>query len=103
MTVLLFPRTSELSETVDLRAHYYANSAIFLRANAAAWALALFCNWSLYAVDTWINPWLSIPAMVVVLSLLVARTKRPMLHGIFSVTVVLAMVLMLLLQGVRIT
>jgi hypothetical protein len=103
MTVLLFPRTSDVSETVDLRAHYYANSAIFLRANAAAWALALFCNWSLYPVDTWFDPWLSIPAAVVVLSLVVAQTKRPITHGIFSVTVLLAMVVMLLLQGVRIT
>lgn len=103
MTVLLFPRASEPGETIDLRAHYYANSAIFLRAHAAAWALALFCNWSLYPVDTWVDVSLSLPAVVVVLSLLVARTKRPTLHAIFSVVAVLAVILMLLLQGVRIS
>ena len=102
MTVLLFPRMRETDEPIDLRAHYYANSAIILRANAAAWAFALFCNWSLYPVATWLDPWLSLPAANVILSCAVAQTKRPLLHAIFSVVTLSAMIAMFVPQGARI-
>src|ERR1700759_2038222 len=84
MTVLLFPRTPEPGEIIDLRAHYYESSAIFLRANAAAWALAFFCNLTLYPNEG-LNLFVIIPAAVVVLSLVVAQTRRPVYHGAFSI------------------
>lgn len=102
LTVLLFPPRPEGSDIVDLRAHYFENSAIFLRGSAVAWALALFCNLSLYPVDTWLDPWLSVPAAVVVLSLIVAQTKRPAAHAAMAVVALIAMVLMMVLQGLRI-
>ena len=101
MTVLLFPRMPDTG-AIDLRAHYYANSAIILRANAAAWALALFCNWSLYPISTWLDPWLAVPATVVILSFVVAQTKRPLLHAIFSIIALIAIIVMFVPQGARI-
>src|SRR3954470_20018714 len=102
MTVLLFPRSPEPGEVIDLRNHYYSNSAIFLRANAAAWALAISCNWMFYPVQTWLDPSISIPAILIILSLVVAQTQRPLLHGIFSVVTLAAMIFILLIQGLRI-
>lgn len=102
MTVLLFPRSPEPGETIDLRAHYHRNSAIFLRANAAAWALALFCNWTLYPIMTLLDLWISVPALIVILSLIVAQTRRPALHGVFSIVSMAAIIAMLLTQGARI-
>lgn len=102
MTVLLFPTMSEPAQDIDLRAHYHANSAIFLRANAAAWALALFCNWTLYPIHTWLDPWISLPATVFILSLAVAQTRRPVVHGTFSIVSLAAILAMLLTQGARI-
>ena len=102
MTVLLFPNMSEPDEIIELRAHYYANSAIFLRANAAVCVLALFCNWTLYPIKTWLDPWISAPAAVVILSMAVAQTKRPLVHGVFSIVSLATMVVMLLTEGARI-
>ena len=102
MTVLLFPRGPDADGVINLRTHYHRNSAILLRANAAAWALALFCNWTLYPVMTLLDLWISVPAVVVVLSLVVAQTTRPIVHGIFSIVGLGAIISMLLTQGARI-
>lgn len=102
MTVLLFPREPDSSDAIDLRAHYYANSAVFLRATAAACALSVVCNWIFYPVDTWLDPWLSIPGAIVVLALLVALTRRPVLHAFLSLFTLVGIIAMLLLQGMRI-
>jgi hypothetical protein len=102
MTVLLFPNMSEPAEVIDLRAHYHSNSAILLRANAAIWVLALLCNWTLYPIDTWLSPWISVPALLVVLSLVVAQFRHAVLHGIFSIISLAAIIVMLLTEGSRI-
>ena len=102
MTVLLFPRSPEPGEIIDLRAHYYGNSAIFLRANAAAWVLAIFCNWMFFPVPTWLDPSISIPAILIILSLIVAQTRHAVLHGVFSIITLAGMIVMLLMQGLRI-
>lgn len=102
MTVLLFPRDPGPAETIDLRQHYYANSAVFLRATAAACALSVVANWLFYPVDTWLDPWLSIPGAIVVLCLIVAMTQKPVLHAALAVVTLLGIVVILLLQGGRI-
>ncbi len=101
MTVLLFPRPPETGETIDLRAHYYENSAIFLRANAAAWAAALVCNWTIYPLAPF-DAFLIIPAAIVLLSLLVAQTRRPIYHAAISLITLAAIIVILVAQGARI-
>lgn len=55
-----------------------------------------------YPIDTWLDPWISIPALVIILSLIIAQTRRPVLHGVFSLMTLGAMICMLLMQGLRI-
>ncbi len=101
MTVLLFPRPREPGETIDLREHYYENSTIFLRANAGAWGAALLCNWTIYPSAP-INFVLFIPGSIMLLSLLVARTRRPIYHATFGVLTLAATIFILVAQGARI-
>src|SRR4051812_10241789 len=102
MTVLLFPREAHPSEVIDLRAHYYANSAVFLRATAAACALSVVCNFIFYPVDTWFDPWLSIPGAIVLLALVVSPSRKPIYHALLSVATLVGVIVMLLMQGTRI-
>lgn len=102
MTVLLFPRDPPPDESIDLRGHYYANSAVFLRTTAAACALSVVANWIYYPVDTWLDPWLSIPGTIVLLCLIVSTTQKPVLHAALAVITLIGVAVILLTQGVRI-
>lgn len=102
MTVLLFPSPPEPGEVIDLRAHYHGNSVIFLRANAAAWALAFLCNWSIFPLDR-IDAITVLPIAIVLLSLVVAQTRRPLYHGLFSIFILAAMIFILINQGAQIS
>jgi len=100
MTVLLFPRPPEPAERIDLREHYYENSTIFLRANAAAWGTALLCNWTIYPSAP-VDFVLFIPGSIMLLSLLVAQTCRPIYHATFGVLTLAAITIILVAQGAR--
>ncbi len=101
LTVLLFPRAPEPGESIDLRAHYYESSKIFLRAHAAAWALASLCKLTLYP-NKGFDPFVIIPAAIVILSLIVGQTKRPLYHAAFSLITLVAVTFILVTQGARI-
>ena len=61
--------------------------------------LALFCNPTLYPIMTLLDVWISIPAFVVVLSLVVAQTTHTVPHRVFSIVRFAAIVLMLLTRA----
>jgi hypothetical protein len=98
MTVLLFPRPPEPGETIDLREHYYENSSIFLRANAGAWGAALLCNWTIFPSAP-INFIFFIPTSILLVSLVVAQTRRPVYHAAISIMTLAGVVVILAAQG----
>ncbi len=100
MTVLLFPRPPEPGEIIDLRAYYYENSVIFLRANAAAWTLAFLCNWSIFPIAP-VDFTLLLPIAIVLLSLVVAQTRRPLYHALYSLFILGAIIFILFNQGAQ--
>ena len=98
MTVLLFPRIPEARESIDLERHYYRNRRIFFSVTAASWALALFCNWSFFPMAL-SDPWIVIPASVVVMSIVAVATPNRRYHSVFAVLGLVAMILVLVVEG----
>ena len=102
VTVLLFPRIPNESAPIDLRAHFFENSRFLLFGNGAAWALALACNWSFLPFSSWLDPWVSVPAFIVVFAILAGCTKNPRAHALFSLANFAAILLLLWHDGGKI-
>jgi hypothetical protein len=98
MTVLLFPRISPTEEPIDLDQHYYKSRRIFFWTTFTSWALALVCNWTLFPIEL-SDPWIIIPAIMLVLSIVATLTANRIYHAIFAVLGLVAMILVLVVEG----
>jgi len=85
VTVLLFPRVPESGGQIDLDSHYYKNRRVFFLANAAAWTLALLCNLTFLPLRSWLSQAITIPVLVVFLSILAAITANRRYHAAFAI------------------
>jgi hypothetical protein len=99
MTVLLFPRIPDGGAAIDLERHYFRSRRVFFSATAASWLLALACNWTFFPI-TLFDPWNVVPAVMGGLSVVAAFSGNRIFHMVFAILGLVAMVLVLVTQGV---